>query len=850
MSGPVRPPLEVTEVDGSPDGRPINKIIVSNGDLSISGTTATIDTSGAGGTAALTDTYVGFGSGSNLLTGSAKLTWNDTAGSEQLKVSGSGVTDGGLVIENTNTGVTSAPDLVLHRNVTGTDNDFIGRMDFRGQDDTGNDVNYLMMTMKIQDASEDAGRLGFFVSGNASLNADDSQLMIFGRTGLTGNPGLVSINNSGRSDVDFRISGDTETSLFYTDASADRVGIGTNAPDALFHVKTSDTTTVIFEGAKTSDGTLVDISFKNSSDSTAQIGVLRTGANDACAMIFGTQPTGGNVTERMRIASDGKVGIGEDSPDALFHVKTSDSSVDTVIFESTDTDGADDGPDLVLYRKDESPGDGVQLGSLKFRGRNNASADIGYAHIEAEVESGFGTSANGLLRLGVVADGTSPTDIVYVSGAGSSPNVGIGTIPDSDVERLHIKGSGDDTLVRLESTETGAGSAPELNLYRSATATTDDVVGQIRFQAKSATGSINITAATLYTQLKAVSGTAMDSVLHFDIRKSNSSTSALQLGNTEAVFNEGSADIDFRVESNGNANMLKINSNNDNMGIAGDPSSSVESLHIFGTQSANPIVRVETSDSGGTDGPDIELYRNSSTPADGDDLGVIEFVGNSDDGAGTITTGINYARITGEIADVTTGTEDARLLFKCITAGGAAQEYLRMGMQDVIVNEGSGDINFRVESNNNANMLKIDGGMDRIGIGAAPATGLAQLQVDDSASFLYYTPAIHTSNYDLTEADCHNTLHYSKTASGTISFVLPAASETVAGMKVTLINTGGNVQLVGQAAEGQKMNGTAASSTEPTAAFNTSFSRLEAFAIDSDDWAVYVDGAIATITNT
>ena len=766
MSGPVRPPLEVTEVDGSPDGRPINKIIVSNGDLSISGTTATIDTSGAGGTAALTDTYVGFGRGSNLLTGSAKLTWNDTAGSEQLKVSGSGVTDGGLVIENTNTGVTSAPDLVLHRNVTGTDNDFIGRMDFRGQDDTGNDVNYLMMTMKIQDASEDAGRLGFFVSGNASLNADDSQLMIFGRTGLTGNPGLVSINNSGRSDVDFRISGDTETSLFYTDASADRVGIGTNAPDALFHVKTSD------------------------------------------------------------------------------------SSVDTVIFESTDTDGADDGPDLVLYRKDESPGDGVQLGSLKFRGRNNASADIGYAHIEAEVESGFGTSANGLLRLGVVADGTSPTDIVYVSGAGSSPNVGIGTIPDSDVERLHIKGSGDDTLVRLESTETGAGSAPELNLYRSATATTDDVVGQIRFQAKSATGSINITAATLYTQLKAVSGTAMDSVLHFDIRKSNSSTSALQLGNTEAVFNEGSADIDFRVESNGNANMLKINSNNDNMGIAGDPSSSVESLHIFGTQSANPIVRVETSDSGGTDGPDIELYRNSSTPADGDDLGVIEFVGNSDDGAGTITTGINYARITGEIADVTTGTEDARLLFKCITAGGAAQEYLRMGMQDVIVNEGSGDINFRVESNNNANMLKIDGGMDRIGIGAAPATGLAQLQVDASASFLYYTPSIHTSNYALTEADCHNTLHYSKTASGTISFVLPAASETVAGMKVTLINTGGNVQLVGQAAEGQKMNGTAASSTEPTAAFNTSFSRLEAFAIDSDDWAVYVDGAIATITKT
>jgi len=47
MSGPIVPPLEVTEVDGSPDGRPITKLIVSNGDLTISGRTATIDTSGS-----------------------------------------------------------------------------------------------------------------------------------------------------------------------------------------------------------------------------------------------------------------------------------------------------------------------------------------------------------------------------------------------------------------------------------------------------------------------------------------------------------------------------------------------------------------------------------------------------------------------------------------------------------------------------------------------------------------------------------------------------------------------------------------------------------------------------------
>lgn len=49
MSGPISPPLTVTTVGGTPEGRPITTIRVSNGDLTISGNVATIDTSGSGG---------------------------------------------------------------------------------------------------------------------------------------------------------------------------------------------------------------------------------------------------------------------------------------------------------------------------------------------------------------------------------------------------------------------------------------------------------------------------------------------------------------------------------------------------------------------------------------------------------------------------------------------------------------------------------------------------------------------------------------------------------------------------------------------------------------------------------
>ena len=49
MSGPITPPLTVTTASGTPSGRPITTIKVSDGDLTISGNVATIDTSGTVG---------------------------------------------------------------------------------------------------------------------------------------------------------------------------------------------------------------------------------------------------------------------------------------------------------------------------------------------------------------------------------------------------------------------------------------------------------------------------------------------------------------------------------------------------------------------------------------------------------------------------------------------------------------------------------------------------------------------------------------------------------------------------------------------------------------------------------
>ena len=45
----------------------------------------------------------------------------------------------------------------------------------------------------------------------------------------------------------------------------------------------------------------------------------------------------------------------------------------------------------------------------------------------------------------------------------------------------------------------------------------------------------------------------------------------------------------------------------------------------------------------------------------------------------------------------------------------------------VVINESGADVNFRVESDDNANMLFVDGGNDRVGIGTATPTDVLEL---------------------------------------------------------------------------------------------------------------------------
>ena len=752
MSGPVNPPLKITDTDGTPDIRPAREIIFNSSDFTLtessSGTASISIASGAG--SSLTDTYVGFGDSSNELTGSASLTFDDT--NKKLTLTGDADNDTVFEIIGSDTAADAGPRLRI-TNDSGTDSALDLLMD-----------NF---AVGILEAGTPGGTMRSVMQfGQMS---SDSYTVVFNEDGLT---------------ADFRIESQGNANLFYVDGGQDNVGIGT---------------------------------------------VPTSGYAGVVPRLHIEQPTDG---------------IG-------------------VLIES-DEDDADVGPQIVYYRNSDNPAADDILGRLRWEGKDSGGNIHMYGRQTNEIISPTDGQESGRMiwesrSLGTLYEcmrfegnditfnyaGSSEVDLLIkgdnddiLFADASQDNLGIGTSsPASDVERLHIKGTGDDTLVRLESTETGAGSAPELNLYRSATAATDDVVGQIRFQAKSATGSINITAATLYTQLKSVSGTAMDSVLHFDIRKSNSSTSALELGNTEAVFNEGGLDIDFRVEADSGvseldaANALVLQGSSGRLGLG--TNAPQNQLHIKNSSDSTLLMLEQTEDDTSA-APSIYMWKNRANPANADNLGIIYWAGEDSNGDRSVFASM---RVTSD--DITYDSEDASISFYVRRANSDRQNF-RIRYSEVVVNEDGTDCDFRVQASGKNRMFGVDSATAKVFVGDTGTSTWAQLQVDEDASF--YLPVNgtqHTVNYDVQVHEAHGGVLIMKSGSGTKFFNLPDA---VAGMHCKLINIGAGMNVT--VATGDTINGTL--NGELTTDITTSEGGIELICWADNYWACYPLNPLAT----
>ena len=232
-------------------------------------------------------------------------------------------------------------------------------------------------------------------------------------------------------------------------ASDGKVGIGTTSPGDTLHL-TGGQGYMKFGTSGTKGHVKSDYNLElyaddggNNSASYQNIKFFTAGAN-----------------ERMRIDNAGNVGIGTTSPNALFHVLGDNDGGHFLLLESNESNAALDAPDLVMMRQINSPGADTQLGTIKWRGKNNAGTpeEITYAEIQAEVESGIDGSENGRLKFGIIDDGTF-TQVMTIDG---QSNVGIGTTSPDDL--LHLKGT--DAALLVE--DAGSNSNPAIEIKNDA----------------------------------------------------------------------------------------------------------------------------------------------------------------------------------------------------------------------------------------------------------------------------------------------------------------------------------------------------------------------------------------------
>tara|TARA_B100000686_G_scaffold303961_1_gene341196 strand:+ start:6 stop:2156 length:2151 start_codon:yes stop_codon:yes gene_type:complete len=246
-----------------------------------------------------------------------------------------------------------------------------------------------------------------------SIEHDTSQIYWYNRTiseavFMMKHAGPVVINEGGDDAVDFRVEGDSDANLLFTDASEDRVGIGTSSPSSKLHVDGSaifDTDTGNQPFYITRIGTLgqalkmyVDDNnavFESIQDETSGfVGnfkfVMDSGSTAYTGFLHGT-------AEKMRIQSDGNVGIGTTAPTQDLHLHRSGSGDDVYIqFTNGDTGTTSgDGFQIGLAGNEDARIKQIENAPMEFWTNNTERMSISAAGDVKITESlGIGVNAS------------------------------------------------------------------------------------------------------------------------------------------------------------------------------------------------------------------------------------------------------------------------------------------------------------------------------------------------------------------------------------------------------------------------------------------------------------------------
>ena len=519
--------------------------------------------------------------------------------------------------------------------------------------------------------------------------------------------------NTGGLNCDFRVSSDGNTNMLFVDGGTNRVGVGTASPENPLHINdTSATSQLLIQG----DSNDASIKF-NKSGQTFVIGI---DATDNSFRIADNTTLGSN--DRLTIASSGAA--------------TFNSSVNAGAGLRISTDGSNNGviqtlgQDKDMFFSGDDGGAGINALVLDMSQAGRATFSEGIV-LKSSTAGDFGvninTAAGDSMKLQVVDTGTGGAGhgSIAVSDGNLTLDVAGDIILDADGGDLIFKDGGSEkyrinTASGNMSIENQTSNADikfvgnDGGVFRTALTLDMSDFGSAIFNAAVDIGG----ALTIPNKIIHTGDT--NTFLHFNaadqIQLVTGGVERVAFYNSETHFNDGGTDVDFIVESNGNANMLHVDGGNNGVGI-------------------------------GTTGTTVPLTVNGGTGS----AASIQ-LGNHGDNAGI------YAKYSLTIkVDSTEAISDRSIEFKIGT-----HQAFYSNVAGTVFNDAGANADFQVKSDNNSHMLFVDASTNNVHMGSSANVEGGRVQVTSAKTL--------TADIPYGMLGVNDTTSYAQGVGGAINF--------------------------------------------------------------------------------
>jgi len=231
--------------------------------------------------------------------------------------------------------------------------------------------------------------------------------------------------------------------------------------------------------------------------------------------------------------------LGSGTPAAQLHLFSSDTT-NQVIIENQDN-GADNAPDLVLFRNSSSPAADDNLGNLVYRGEDSSGDTHDYASIVASIEDTTNTSEDGILDIMTSAAGTLASRIRL-----KNNKVGIGE--NDPIYPMHLTTTLTGQALQLQCDADDAASGANLMLYHrrgsSGAGQDNDVISTIFYRGKNdganETGTVpeEIDYAAIESVIIDASDDTEDGKLNFKVMDAGTLTTQVSVGANSLIFGD------------------------------------------------------------------------------------------------------------------------------------------------------------------------------------------------------------------------------------------------------------------------------------------------------------------------